>query len=234
MARPVIFWERTRCHRRLSSFSFHPLDNRPSWLRCCVFNPPPHDHHHYLFSSPTITPHHHLHHPVIERLRPITHPNHSPTRPSSSSSWPLNCPLFGERGMGREEIYIRQHAARLWKGPLGGGRGGWRKIHGLITGHRQLEGPATGSVRLAVASQKHHPLPPCLSPAAAKPQLPSGIAADSLDANGGGSGEFGGVSGMRGGHSAPDCRFCLLLSIVAKFIAGGGATFIGFCAVVGA
>lgn len=104
--------------------------------------------------------------------------------------------------MGRGEIYIRRHAARLWRGPRGGGEEDtWAdRRRALITGHRQLEGTATGSVCLAAASQKHHPLPPCLSPAAAKPQLPSGIAADSSDADGGGS--WGGLepcSCRRGG-----------------------------------
>lgn len=107
--------------------------------------------------------------------------------------------MAGARGVGggdgwEEERYISASAPQdCGEAPGGGGEEDtWAdRRRALITGHRQLEGTATGSVCLVAASQKHHPLPPCLSPAAAKPQLPSGIAADSSDADGGGSGKGG-------------------------------------------
>ena len=44
-----------------------------------------------------------------------------------------------------------------------------------------IRGQSDGSVCLAAASQKHHQLPPCLSSAATRPQLPSAITGDGLD-----------------------------------------------------
>lgn len=53
-----------------------------------------------------------------------------------------------------------------------------------------------GSVCLTAASQKHHQLPPCLSSAATRPQLPSAITGDNLDTEG----------VMAGEHASSVCR----------------------------
>lgn len=59
-----------------------------------------------------------------------------------------------------------------------------------------IRGQSDGSVCLAAASQKHHQLPPCLSSAATRPQLPSAISGGSLDAEGDTVGE----------HASSVCR----------------------------
>lgn len=134
---------------------------------------------------------------------PNQSPNHSPSdvflcfplSPSSlySSFLPssfLSVHCWGDSGADKQGEKISAGVPQDWRERMAARqqrRGRYIDWYEVRVNYRGLpiRGWSDGSVCLAAASQKHHQLPPCLSSAATRPQLPSAITGDSLDTKGG-------------------------------------------------
>ena len=108
------------------------------------------------------------------------------SRRSFSPSSPLSVHCWGDSGADKRGEKISAGVPQDWRERMAERqqrRGRYIDWYEGNVNYRGLpiRGQSDGSVCLAAASQKHHQLPPCLSSAATRPQLPSAITGDGLD-----------------------------------------------------